>query len=151
MPFCWFIAISDFDHVAPGLSGSSLAVAEFTSFAASRGFAAGDSRCSAPAACCAAIGNTNPGSPATTKPVQATYTTTFFHASMATSDAQMNYLASRLQIRQCMRDRVPGWALGLFDGNDGVETPRCFVSGLKYFEEAIDAHKFQNCRRCRRE
>jgi hypothetical protein len=56
-------------RVVPGLSGSD------ETFCSGR-------------ACCPATGN---GIPATNKPLHTTHTRAFFNASIATSDAQMNY------------------------------------------------------------
>src|SRR5258708_26309345 len=152
----------ELERVVPGLSGSSVIFPSpifpslplssfifpsFALFTVEEAFNADETFCPG-TACWAATGN---GIPATNTPPHTTHTSAFFHASIATSDAQMNYLAGRLQIRQPVRNRIPRRALGFFDRRHSVETARCFVSALEHFEQAIDAHEVQDCRRCRRE
>src|SRR5258708_28188800 len=147
----------ELERVVPGLSGSSvifpsaifpsLPFASFALFTVDEAFNPDETFCPG-TACWAATGN---GIPATNTPLHTTDTTAFFHASIATSDAQMNYLAGGLQIRHPIRNRIPRRALGFFDRRHSVETARCFVSALEHFEQAIDAPEVQDCRRCRRE
>src|SRR5713101_6837192 len=128
----------ELERVVPGLSGSSvifpsLIFPSFALFTVEEAFNADETFCPG-TACWAATGN---GIPATNKPLHTTHTSAFFHASIATSDAQMNYLAGGLQIRQPVRNRIPRRALGFFDRRrHSVETARCFVSALEHFEQA---------------